>query len=89
MAKKSTFGKVLMALAIAWFIYLIHIGINSHIVFWSAVGIWMVGFLLWLYGDTGIPKPSDRMLEEIERHRPIFWRRSQPKVGKKKEKERK
>jgi len=71
-----------MVLAIAWFIYLIHIGINSHIVFWSAVGIWMVGFLLWLYGDTGIPKPSDRMLKEIERHRGIgiFKRGSRPKV---------
>jgi len=71
-----------MVLAIAWFIYLIHIGINSHIVFWSAVGIWMVGFLLWLYGDTGIPKPSDRMLEEIERHRGIriFRRRGKPEA---------
>jgi len=88
LVKKSTFGKVLMVLAIAWFIYLIHIGINSHIVFWSAVGIWMVGFLLWLYGDTGIPKPSDRMLEEIERRRHIFGRRGQPKVARKK-KERK
>jgi len=71
-----------MVLAIAWFIYLIHIGIDSHIVFWSAVGIWMAGFLLWLYGDTGIPKISDAMLEEIERNRGIriFKRKNRAKV---------
>lgn len=84
MVKKSTFGKVLMIVAIAWFISLIHIGIDSHVVFWSAFGIWMAGLLLWMYGDTGIPKPSDRVLDEIEGHRSIFWRRSQPKVARKK-----
>jgi hypothetical protein len=82
LVKKSTFGKVLMVLAIAWFIYFIHTNINSHVVFWSAVGIGMAGFLLWLYGDTGIPKPSDAMLEEIERNRGIriFERRNQQKT---------
>jgi len=91
LVKKSTFGKALMMLAIAWFISLIYIGIDSHIVFWSAVGIWMVGFLLWLYGDTGIPRPSPRVLEEMERHRGIrfFERRSQANEARKQEKKQK
>ena len=87
MVKKSTFGKVLMILAVAWFISLIHIGVDSHVVFWSAFGIGVVGLLLWMYGDTGIPKPSDRMLDEIESHRSIFWRRRQPKAARKKKEE--
>lgn len=87
MVKKSTFGKVLMILAIAWFISLIHIGIDSHVAFWSALGIGVAGLLLWMYGDTGIPKLSDRMLDEIESHRSVFWRRRRPKVARKKEKD--
>jgi len=76
-----------MILAVAWFISLIQIGVDSHVVFWSAFGIWVVGLLLWMYGDTGIPKLSDRMLDEIESHKSIFWRRSKPKVARKKKEE--
>jgi hypothetical protein len=88
LVKKSTFGKALIVLAIVWFIYFIHIGVDSHLVFWSAFGIGMAGLLLWMYGDTGIPRPSPRVLEEMERSRRIriFERQKKPEVRRKQEK---
>jgi hypothetical protein len=65
---KVKFGKGLMAAAFAWFIFWALLGKSIRVTFWTAVGIWFVGFLFWLYGE-GVPKPSDTMLKEIERYR--------------------
>lgn len=68
MTAKVRFGKVLMVAAFAWFIVWTLMGKGIRTTFWTALGIWFVGFLFWLYGE-GIPKPSDTMLKEIERYR--------------------
>ncbi len=65
--RKIMFGKILIALAIGWFIFGIFTPLNFNFVFLSAFAIGMVGFLLWLSG--AVPKLSDTALDEIERHR--------------------
>ncbi|MDI6820403.1 MAG: hypothetical protein QMC89_05830 [Candidatus Hodarchaeaceae archaeon] len=73
MVARTELGKFLMILAMVWFIFWALIdparALGARAAFWSAVAIWMTGFLLWLYGDTGVPKPSEAMLRELERYR--------------------
>lgn len=95
MAAKTEFGKFLMISAMVWFIFWALIdpagALGARAAFWSTVAIWMAGFLLWLYGDTGVPKPSEAMLKELERYRRfrIFPREGQPEAERRKHAEKK
>jgi len=67
---RTELGKVLMLLAPAWFIFWAFMGpagaSGLRAAFWSAFAIWASGFLLWLYGEAGVPRLSDAMAEELE-----------------------
>ena len=70
MARKSMFGKVLIMLAIGWFIFGTFIyPLDLNFVFLSAFVIGIFGTLVW--ASSSVPKLSDTALDEIERHRHI------------------